>query len=386
MRSFVLLGLVAMAMGQGVGKMQLKHRGGKPNFEHMEAALTEKYGLVPAGGKTGKETLKDFLNTQYYGEITVGTPPQKFECLFDTGSSNLWVPDNNCTDCGRAHNQYNPKKSSTNKPDGRPFIIHYVSGSVSGVLANDVVDFAGFNVKNVTFAVVDHEVAGMNRAKFGGVFGLAYQRIAVDHVRPPFFDMIAEGLLAAPVFGFWLAAKPSLFSAGGEITFGGDDPARYSGSYTKVSLTGELYWQINIDGLKFKDVSLGQFKAVVDSGTSLLALPKKTAAAINKIIGCTPDPLNKAECVFVKCPDFASLPDLTFTIAGKPFTLTGKDYVIDISLLGQHECLSGIFGLDLAPPAGPLIILGDVFMRKYYVKFDATPGAEAVHFADSVQP
>ena len=50
----------------------------------------------------------------------------------------------------------------------------------------------------------------------------------------------------------------------------------------------------------------------------------------------------------VNCTQVQSLPEITFTISGKKFTLTGEDYVLKISQFGRETCLSGFIGIDVS--------------------------------------
>lgn len=452
----LLLAVLLVVASASVLKIPVKKIPGGINYRPFQH--NAKAALPPIA-------IDSLADAQYYGPITIGSPPQTFLVVFDTGSSNLWVPSSDCPywqiSCD-LHAKYYHSKSSSYVANGTKFSIQYGSGAVAGYLSQDSVGISNVIVKNQVFAEVTEEPGiAFLAAAFDGILGLAFQTISIDSVTPVWYNLLSQGLVTDPVFAFWLNRDPNAPShQGGELVLGGTDPAHYTGSFTYVPVTRKDYWQFNMDSLSIAGTKYctGPCSAIADSGTSLLAVPSDIATKINKQINATgiftgecdmiieqygaqiieylesgvspaqicqsielcPGPycgtcttlmfyvqlllednatdtevlkLFEEICKYLPSPNGEStvdcsivpnLPNVDIVLGGQTFTLTSKQYILEVDQGGQSLCLSGFIGIDVPAPLGPIWILGDVFMGPYYTVFDygnsrvgfakATPG------------
>jgi len=200
---------------------------------------------------------------------------------------------------------------------------------------------------------------GYTIGKFDGILGLGWGGISVDHVPTPLEGLIGANQLGPQQsFSFYLGNK-----ADGELTFGGVDSKHYTGNFTTIPLTEETYWQIGLKGITYGGKSMSTTtKAIIDSGTSTLAGPTSEVKAIAAAMGAK-SLLGKE--FTIDCN--AKVGPLTFNLNGNEFTLDLQDLILEQQ---GSTCILGMLAIDVPAPHGPLWILGDVFMRKYYVNFN----------------
>jgi saccharopepsin len=210
--------------------------------------------------------------------------------------------------------------------------------------------------------------------RFDGILGLGYDTISVNRIVPPFYKMLEQKLIDEPVFAFYLSDSEGAES---EVVFGGVDHEKYKGKITTIPLRRKAYWEVDFDAISYGDdtADLESTGVILDTGTSLIALPSQLAEMLNAQIGAKK---NYAGQYAIDCNKRDELKDVTFNLAGYNFTLGPYEYVLEVS----GSCISTFMGMDFPPPTGPLAILGDAFLRKYYSIYDA--GANTVGLAEAI--
>ncbi|XP_014809112.1 PREDICTED: gastricsin-like isoform X1 [Calidris pugnax] len=373
---WLVLALLCPCLGEGM--MRIPLRKGRSMREVMKEKGVLEAFLKDLKGDPGRkyqlrnamayEPLTNYLDSFYFGEISIGTPPQKFLVLFDTGSANLWVPSTYCQTpaCGN-HARFNPSLSSTFSGIGVTYTLSYGFGDLSVVLGYDTVTIQNIVVRNQEFGLsLDEPSRPFYYQDFDGILGMAYPGVGIGGFNTLLQNLLQQSQLREPIFSFYYSRNPT-YSYGGEVILGGVDPQLYSGEVIWAPVVQELYWKIGIEEFSIGPSATGWCSqgchGIVDTGTFLLTIPGQFMSAFLQELGA-----EESDYGFVvDCSDVLSMPTLYFAISGAQLQLPPSVYVLNV----DGVCTVGVESTYVASASGqPLWILGNLFLRQYYSIFD----------------
>ncbi|KAI9504023.1 hypothetical protein GGI25_000899 [Coemansia spiralis] len=322
--------------------------------------------------------VKDYY---YYGYIGIGSPPQKFSVVFDTGSSNIWVPGEACKSSAcTEHRRFNHGASATFHPTDQKIQIQYGTGFIAGDVGKEIVQVAGSVVlRNQSFAATNMEdkTFELPRSQFDGLFGLGFTGGSEGGVRAPVDTMVDENLLKEPLFGVKLYKGSN--QANGEITFGTYDKS-YDSKLSWIDVYGNYFWATTMQGIFYGDEPTNYLygadglnatsrslpaaerarasrKALLDTGSSLLYGDPFSLAAMSSRIGA--DTLSGE----IPCSKMSSLKPFHFVLGGKQFTMSPNDYI-------YRDDATGICEVQWMPVNEYLWIMGIPFLQSHYTVYN----------------
>jgi len=216
--------------------------------------------------------MKDYMNTQYFVNVKLGSNDQEFTVVPDTGSSNLWVYSSKCFSAAcLTHSKYNHKKSTSYEEDGQDFDITYGSGSVKGFVSKDVAKFTDDITATMSFGEIQ-SVKGKTFlvSQMDGIIGLAFDQISVDKL-PTFMSATTD--IDEKSFAFYMHNNPEK----SYMTMPGIDEDLNLEEIATHKVIEQTYWNLNFAKMTGPngDVDVTGYKAAIDSGTSLIMGPNK---------------------------------------------------------------------------------------------------------------
>ncbi|KAG6336636.1 hypothetical protein ID866_2443 [Astraeus odoratus] len=358
------------------------------------AALKAKYHLSPApnakrAGYSSSVSITDEENdSSYSGEITIGTPPQTFQVILDTGSSDLWVVTTACTACTDGPT-FDTSKSSSFQSSSSQLQIDYGSGSVRGTVSADTVTFGGFNMPTQELLAATTVVDNLLAPGVSGIIGLGFETISSLQT-PPFWQALYNAdMLAEPLFGFylerWITSTTTVTSApGGTLTLGGTNSSLYTGDIEYINMPSGAtpsYWLQQVSTVTVQgntiQIPSSDGLAAIDTGTTLVGGPSSIVAEIwSNVPGSTP--LSGQYAGMYAFPCTTSL-TVSMSFGGTDWPISTDDMnlgVVGTTSSGTQMCVGGIF--DIGSTVGsassvPTWIVGDTFLKNVYSVYRANP-------------
>jgi len=310
---------------------------------------------------TSVANMQVIHKTAYWGSVSLGSPPQHFKVIFDTGSGNLIVPSSQCNVPGcKPHHKYDSKASTTSmavqneKGEGNAE-ISFGTGNVAGDFYRDKMCIGDSLCIDSSFIAADREsTEPFQSIPFDGIMGLGFKDLSMGKGFNIIDDLNSGGQLPGGQVSFYLTD-----GGDSEVTFGGYKSEYLNSDILWARVDVESYWQVSIDDIAFDNkpqkLCGGGCNVAVDTGTSMLAGPSDLVDKLTNMLGAKED-----------CSNFNSLPKLGFQIGDKVLNLKPDDYMDSTG----SSCSLSFMSLDVPPPKGPLFIFGDPFLRRFVTIFD----------------
>lgn len=296
----------------------------------------------------------------YSGTIQVAN--ESFAVVFDTGSGHLVLPGMHCaSQACKAHKRLRPRRfiqhdgADVVGPDQDELTVNFGTGEVTGVFAEDRVCVGGLCVDAHMLVATAMTDSPFLEFAFDGILGLGLPGLS----QAPAFNL---GHRLGTVFAVFLSARDT----GSEISFGGYDETLLASplAWSRVSEPEEGYWKLPLRRVLVHGEELqacaGGCSAVADTGTSVLALPSGAVDWMRRRL----TPLLVRTGASCTCGGA----EISLELAGGTLRLAAADFA---EPKGDHACRLRVMKLDVPPPLGPLVILGEPVLTKYYTVFDA---------------
>ncbi|KAF7376646.1 Acid protease [Mycena sanguinolenta] len=401
---FLPLGLAALLLLSEISAgepihIPLKRRSGwaATHKDHFAAAefMRARYGYNTGSAATTNTTSAkrmqrrgiaqslNFVNqggdSSYFGTVEIGTPPQSFNVILDTGSSDLWVADSSCVNCDRGTPVYEFSQSSSFKQQSNnPIPISYGSGNVEGFLATESVSMGNFSLTGQGFLSVESVSEDLLSGSVSGIMGLAFSAIASTGVTPFWQGIISDNQLAAPEMAFWLTRfRGKTFKdeePGGSFTLGGTNSSLYQGEIEFLSMAGPSppsFWLLGVSGessalcQNLKLAATGDNAlAAIDTGTTLIGGPTTDVENFWAQI--------KGSGKIASMPGFFEFPcsttlNVSMAFGGSLWPIAPADLNLGSGTKDGSMCLGGIFDLTQgsnieANEGNPSWVVGDTFL------------------------
>ncbi|KAF8884736.1 aspartic peptidase domain-containing protein, partial [Gymnopilus junonius] len=332
-------------------------------------------------------------DSSFLGSLSIGTPPQTFTVVLDSGSSDLWLASSSCTNCNTNAPLFQSDKSQSFQAStgaDAEVTITYGSGSVTGIVATDTVTMGGFTVSSQTFLTAT-STQNLLQGAISGLIGLAFPPLSQTRSTPFWLALLNANEFSAPDMGFLLARAPASSNAaevpGGVFTLGGANASLYSGDIEFLDLpvsTPSFWFQslsaVTVNGQSIQiDTSSASTLSAIDTGTTLIVGPPTDVAAIWAAVpNSSPSRISSG---FFRFPCTTQV-NVTLSFGGKIWPISPQDMNVGQETPQSQFCLGGIItvGSTGSGSGAPQWIIGDTFLKNVYTVLRASP--PSVGFAE----